>query len=282
MKHDHSNGRSISTNHLPTERGAAPARRFGFWVLSLVCAGCGSASVELKIGEVRDDPAALEASLRSDPMSHLSHAEQLAGKLTHYRLTFYRQERLGLIPQLRPRERIAATFRVEPFSVKFVWLDEDSEYCEALFVRGAHDDRVLLLPRRGLFGMAPSVGRYPPELGVTFHKARNSITEFGLQRMIFRTIKRIENAEANGGVTVRYVGRRDVEDVPVYHIEILYPPDDPWPNNRQDLFLDVETGLPVGTSLWLPDDQLDATYLYLHCESPEAPFDDSAFMISDA
>lgn len=242
-------------------------------------AGCGAPRAQYDLGDLRPGSDEEIRVIAESPMAYLRQAERRCAPLDQYRVTFHRQERLGLIPRLAELERMDAAYRARPLSVKFTWLDSDSEYREALFVEGRHDDKVCLLPRRGLFGLPPAVAQFRPEDAIAFGKARNAITDFGVHRMLVRTLKRIHEASSQGDVSLKYVGRRDLESVDVYHFEVRYPQRDPYPNKRQDLFFEVARGLPVGTMLWLPSDELDALYFYLNLTAPAAPFGDDVFTI---
>src|SRR5438105_10983524 len=72
------------------------------------------------------DPAA-------DPIGYLREAQRRAVALQQYQVTFVRQERLGAIPTLHAVERINVRFRAVPFSVKFEWQGNDSEFREAAY-----------------------------------------------------------------------------------------------------------------------------------------------------
>ncbi len=203
-----------------------------------------------------------DVSPQADPLAFLERVRAKAAALKQYRVTFIRRERLGIVPSLRPQERIAAAFRAEPFSVHFRWLDQDSEYFQASFVRGQNGDKVALLPRNGLLGMKPEVANYNPQDAVTFQKARNPITDFGLARMMERTLKRV--ADANGAATIQYVGvvPMGVEKIPTHKFELRFPATDPFPNKIMELLIDQRTELPVGVWLRLPSGKLDAMYAY--------------------
>ncbi len=201
----------------------------------------------------------------TNPIAYIEAVAARAAALRHYRLMFYRQERLGALqPVLRKMERIEARHRAEPFSVHFRWLDDDSEYVEAAYVRGRNGDKVMLLPRRGLLGLPPAVGRFNVEDAVAFHKSRNPITDFGLARMMERTLQRIRDSERLGGAQVQYAGLRRAGRQPraAHRYEVRFPPGDPYPNKRMVLYVDERTELPLGVYLWLPNGKLDAMYLY--------------------
>jgi len=224
-------------------------------------------------------PAPVADIRRTDPLAYLRQVEERAARLQQYRLTFWRQERLGLAPRLGELERITVDYRKSPFSVKFVWLDDDSEYTQVVYVHGKNDNKVVLLPRRGLFGLKPAPGRFRPEDAVAFGKSRNVITDFGLHRMIQRTLKRIADAVSHGGAKLRYVGLELLEGRPAHRFELQYPKADIYPNKRQDLYVDAQTELPLGTYLWLPNGDLDALYLYLDLREYETPPGDEMFTI---
>lgn len=273
----------------PTEKSAvaaagAPAGADVEWGETRGSNGVGAAihatsmQSDFAANRLAPEPAVMPAA---DPIAYLREAESRAAKLTEYCATFVRQERLGLIPALAREERIASSFKTDPVSVKFAWENPSSEFREALYVAGQDNGRVALLRRKGLLGLRPSIERYDPGLAVTFGKSRNSITDFGLYRMIHRTLRRYANAAQHGGATIRYIGLAVVEGIPVNHFELTYPKDDPFPNKRQDLYIDAASGLPLGTRLWLPNNQLDALYYYLDVRVPPTPLADDVFTIRE-
>src|SRR5262249_40365988 len=103
-----------------------------------------------------------------------------------------------------------------------------------------------------------------PQDAVTFQKARNPITDFGLARMVERTLKRLAHAETLGGAKLEYVGVEPAgkSNRPAHRFSMHFPPADPFPNKDMDFYVDVETGLPSGVYMRLPNGKLDAMYLY--------------------
>lgn len=231
----------------------------------LLLSGCSGASGPgIRQGSVVPGFEAAAHRVAADPLGYIRKTADRAAALKQYKLTFFRQERLGIVPSLHEMEHIAARFRDEPFSVYFKWQDANSEFAQAAYVQGTHADKVLLLPRQGLFGLPPTVQQYGVQDAVTFHKSRNPITDFGLARMMERTLRRMADADRFGGVKLSY---RGVETVgrnlrPAHRFEVLFPKQDPYPNKRMDLYVDARTDLPAGVYLWLPDGKLDAMYLY--------------------
>jgi len=220
--------------------------------------------------------------LREDPVAFLQATLQRSRRLHQYELTFLRRERLGLlIKALQPLERMRVKFRDEPFSVRFVWLDESSPYAESLYVQGANNDRLLVRERKGLLGGPPAIRAYDVRDPVRWQKAKNLVTDFGLTRMLERTLAKLREAEAAGGAEVQYQGlvHLDLIDRDVHHIQIHYPAAKGFAHRKQDLFIDAATGLPAGSYLWLPDGQLDAMYLYTDVDT-SVQFSDQDFTMT--
>ncbi len=225
--------------------------------------------------------------IRADPVAHLRRSLEAANALKTIRMKFHRQERLGVIPELKPAENMLAEYRDKPFSVRFTWLDEGSEYVQCVYIDGKNNNRVALLPRKNIFGGPGTVGNYHTGLGELFHKARNPITDFGPRRMMERLLNRIEKAEAIGGVKIKVLGATRVgpSKEPCYHFEMLFPPADEFACKLTDLFIHTRTDLPVGTRLWLTqtgersDETLDASYVYSDIE-PDALLGDERFVIN--
>jgi hypothetical protein len=239
-------------------------------VLSLPVVGCGRpASVEMPVATQIEGYEEAARTISADPVAFLRECLVRTNSLPAFTATFQRQERLGLLRQLRPEERMTAEFRQEPFSVRFTWLNPDSEFRQCVYVSGRNDNQVQLV-RRKAAGHPPPVESYPASFAVLFQQARNPITDFGPRRMMERILDRIEKAGRKGGVKFRLreptlIG---VEKDPCIHLELRYPPGDPYACKLQDLYIHARTHLPVGTYLWLPgrkercEDTLDALYIY--------------------
>lgn len=189
----------------------------------------------------------------------LARCEVLPG----YRIVFHRQERRGLLARLADWEDISVCYRRQPSSIKMAWLNPESEYAEALYIEGVNSGKVTVLARKGLFGLPASPISVEPDLAVRMGKSLRPISDFGLAAMLRSTLARIEEARSAGGATVSYEGQVRLErlDSQAHHIRICYPQGF-GEASRQDLYIDVETGYPNGTYLWLPDGDLLAAYLY--------------------
>jgi len=204
------------------------------------------------------------AWLERDPLGYLRDCLLRCRQYSQYSLVLYRQERLGLIPALQQPEHIRVLYRAQPLSIKMTWLDPDSESDQALYLDGHNDGYMLLLPRRGLFGLPPSPTPLDLQAPVLWGKAKRPITEFGLARTLERTLAAISRVGSDPPASVRYLHLKSLEQLhqPVHHVQIDYPPGSATKHQRQDLFIGAETRLPAGTFLWLPDGHLDAAYLY--------------------
>lgn len=230
------------------------------------------------------------AEVDDELMHCLQRSLDAARELKTFRTNFLRQERLGaFVRELHPVEDILAEYRDEPFSVRFSWRGDGSEYRQCVYVDGANGNMVLLLPRKGLFGLPASVQKYPAQFAVEFHKARNPITDFGPRRMMERIIDRIEKAKAHGPVLVREGPTTEVGPArePCRHFVLRYPKGDEFACKLQDLYLHKDTNLPVATYLWLTDGQerspatLDGMYVYAGLE-PNVSLTDGNFEITEA
>lgn len=255
-------------------------------VVVAVASGCGANVDIVETGPLAEDPEAAMKRISADPVRFLWQTLTKTRQLKTLRMKFQRQERLGLFGELRELEHIVAEYRDVPFSVHFTWTDEGSDYLQCVYIEGENGDRVALLPRKGLFGLPPSVGNYDPQLGVTFSKTRNPITDFGPRRLMERTLDRMKKAEPFGGVAIKLVGIKEIGPAkePCYQFELVFPPKDEYAAKLQDLYIHTRTGLPVATFVWKGDDRqrnsdtLEAMYLYGEIE-PNVALSDSPFVI---
>lgn len=240
-------------------------------------AGCAQPKVDLPAGATIEVALqeALKARVTKDPVAFIREVHGEASKVKEFTAVFLRQERLGVFKELAPQETILAEYRDEPFSVRFTWLDKGSEYKQCVYVRGRDEDKVVLLPRKGLLGFPPAVQKFAPQLAVEFGKARNPITDFGPRRMLERVLDGIEKSIELGGakLAVREPTEIGPAKEPCYHIEIRYPKGKGVTVALQDLYLSTATLMPVGTYLWRAgreersEDTLDAMYLYTQIDS---------------
>ncbi len=234
-------------------------------------AGCAATDNRepAQTGTPRQSPATPPADdvirrIEADPPGFLREVYGRSDALTQYRLTFYRQERLGLIPRLTPLERIQASFRKNPFSVRFEWPDADADYAESIYVAGRNNNKLIVRERKGLLGLPPTTRIVDVQDPVKFGRSRNPITDFGLARVAKRTIDSLNDPQMRKSTKITYEGIVQLQpiDRPAYafRIDRSTVPGTRYP--RQDFFVDVHTLLPAGTDLYLPDGALDTRYRY--------------------
>ena len=197
-------------------------------------------------------------------------------------MKFYRQERLGLIPTLTEMEAMNAAFRKQPFSVKFEWADEKMPYFESAYVEGKNDNKLVIRERKGLLLSPPQIRIIDVDLPAKIGKAKNPITSFGLANIVRRTLEPLESPQGKN-MTVRCEGVVNLDPTgrPAYHLHIERPPTPGYRYTRQDFYVDVETGWPAGTDLWLPDGQLDARYRYAAVDT-KVQLTDKDFVVKPA
>jgi hypothetical protein len=101
---------------------------------------------------------------------------------------------------------------------------------------------------------------------VTWGESKNPVTDFGLERMMERTVASLD--KAGDTVRIAYQGLKQAPllDRPVHHLRLEYPPQD-WKTPYHDLYIDSATELPAGTVLSLSDHQLDAAYFYTRLDT---------------
>ncbi len=237
----------------------------------LLVSGCGAPPIDRPPTiNVEGHDEAVER-IKKEPVEFLEESFVKARALKQFRAEFHRQERLGLIGMLHGRERMTAEYRADPLSIRFTWLDKDSEYRQAAYVAGQYGGKVLLLSRVGLLGLPPAIEKFPPSWAVLFGKAKFPITDFGPKRLMEKTLARIEAAKAFGKVRITLKGPVLIGPLkePCYHLELRYPHGDKFSAKLQDLYIHTETQLPVATFLWRPGKEertsatLDAMYQYV-------------------
>jgi hypothetical protein len=202
--------------------------------------------------------------LKSEPVVVLREMYDRATKLQQYQLMFYRQERQGLFQKLGEMEEIKASFRKQPFSVKFVWDSPEAAYLEAVYVEGQNANKLTVRERKGILGMPPQVRVLNPNDAVNFGASKNPITDFGLAQVASRTVTPLEDPNIGPLMTVTYEGLVDLDPMhlPAYHLKITRPPGTGNRYTLQDFYIDKATLLPAGTDLYLPNGNMDARYRY--------------------
>lgn len=255
---------------------------FGCIATAAIIAGCAEpakVSTTQSSKEVKPNDDQIGDVIRRDPVAYLESCLDRCKKIDAFTTTFYLQERLGIVPTLRPVFRIAAKWRRSPLSIKFDMLDETSEYAESLYIDGQDDNKVSVLPRHGLLGLPPTVGKFPVSWSLLFHKAKNPITDFGPQRMLERTLYKIGLARTENipGQIITYKGmvKLEITGQVVHFIHITNPMHRSFPHSRQHLYIDARLQIPAGSFVWDQRGELDAMYLYSEVDlSPNLTDDD--------
>lgn len=229
--------------------------------------GCAGPVVgKAKLTESPEERFAREGErINADPVEYLRQVCRRCDALAQYRLTFYRQERVGaLVQTLSAMEQIDTLFRRTPFSVKFTWSSPDADYYESVYVEGQNKNNLVIRERKGVFPFPPQVRVIDPGLPAKLGKARNPITDFGLARVSRRTLDPFEDPALSGVMTIRYQGLVDLDPRgrPAHQLVIERPPTPGYAYTKQDFFIDAESLLPAGTDLWLPNGELGARYRY--------------------
>ena len=100
------------------------------WAMA-VC-GCAAATAPEMISTTKPTDTGRDdvRSIEQDPVGYLRECLQRSRQMHQYTLLLYRQERLGLIPQLQPPEYIRVMYRADPLSIKMIWSTLSSMYGE--------------------------------------------------------------------------------------------------------------------------------------------------------
>lgn len=208
---------------------------------------------------------AIVEQLEREPVRFLEELERRTESFDQYELTFYRQERFGLIrPKLGQLEEIHAKFRKDPLSVTFEWPNPDADYYDSVYIQGQNNNKQVVRERRGMLGLPPQTRVVSVSDPVTFGKSKSPITDFGLAQTMHKTLASFRNPELRELVTIHYEGLVDLDPMgrPAYCLRIDRPNVPKVTYTRQDFYIDAETHLPAGTDLYLPSGQLDAKYRY--------------------
>lgn len=237
----------------------------------IILAGCGSAQPGV---EVEPRPVAAEGPLpeeiegsaawvRENPRAYLRQVAEKCRDLEDYTLLFTRHERRGLFKVMHGPEHIRCWFRRSPFSVRMKWLDEDLKYGESVYIEGQHDDKVRFVTRWWSPPLLPppAINKVSLQTPVTFGESKRPLTDFGLERLMERTLANMEAAGDDVTLTVKPPFHLDEDGPLVHQFHFEYPPGT-HATPVQELYVNVATDLPAGTVLKLPSGDIDAAYFY--------------------
>jgi len=229
------------------------------------CAGGAARTMWIRPFRNATAPAARTSphEVRADPLAYLRRVAANCAALQSYRLTLIRTERRGFGPfrALYGPERIACWFRREPFSVRMKWLDEDVKYGESTYVAGRYGNKVRFRPRHGWFGLPPSTQYVDVGVPVIWGETLYPVTDFGLERLMQRTLESIEQTEGRYLLTYQGLGRLDPSGRLVHVIRIVFP-EGVYPAPVEELYIDAKTDLPAGTRILTLSGRLVAAYVY--------------------
>ncbi len=249
--------------------------------LALGAAGCHGrpAAIEPQPGSVQGlTPAEADAraeAVRRDPAAYLHRVAFKCQSLDQYTLVFTRCERRGLFQRLYGPEHMRCWFRRRPFSVRMKWLDEDGKYGESAYVEGQAENKVRFVTRRWSPGLLPppAVNKVDLLAPVTWGESKRPLTDFGLERLMERTLSSYQSAGRDALLT--YGGLLQLPDggPTVHHLHLEYPATR-YRVPVQELYIDVATDLPAGTILRLASGELDASYFYADIDTSVRLTDD--------
>ncbi len=265
----------------------------GSWMRLLMSAaavtliiGCGGGEKEIapRGGPLRGMKAAeadtLAENVRQAPLDYLRQVHAKTQQLDAYTLTFTRYERRGLFQNLHGPEAIAAWVRQDPFSVKLAWLDEDVKYGESVYVADQHDAKVRFVTRtpQPFLKAPPGINTIDPMTSVIWGESKRPLTDFGLERLMDRTLDSFSESGEDAIVEYRGIENLPITDQPVHHLRLTYS-DKRHTVPLQDLYIDIRTDLPAGTELRKADETLDAAYYYYEIDT-DVDLTDESFLLS--
>ncbi len=207
----------------------------------------------------RDDSEA--ESPQDDPLAYLRRVAAETDELTSYTVHLTRFERRGWLSRMFGPEFIDCWFRQEPFSVRFYWRNEDLKYGESVYIAGRYDDQIRFVPRIWFPPLRRGINEVDLRTPVLLGETLNPVTDFGLRRLMERTLATFARFGRRAEVTFRGRVAHPLSEEPMYwlHIEV---PHDAHPQPIQDLYIDPATHLPAGTIIRRPDGVIHAAYYY--------------------
>ncbi len=206
--------------------------------------------------------------VRRDPAAYLHRVAFACQSLDQYTLLFTRSERRGFFQQLYGPEHIRCSFRRRPFSVRMQFLDADSKYIASAYGEGQVENKVRFVTRRWIVGLLPppQVNRVDLLAPVTWGESKRPLTEFGLERLVQRTLESFHAAGEDGLLTYEGLLELPETGTTVHHLHLEYPAGR-YKVPIQELYIDAATDRPVGTVFKLASGQMDASYFYTEIDT---------------
>ncbi|HKI38342.1 MAG TPA: DUF1571 domain-containing protein [Gemmataceae bacterium] len=263
-------------------RAAAPLRitepPTAFTESPRVAPPAATAAPQDAVPNVPADPA--ESPLRR---IHRLAAEEYA-RIDGYYVRLTRREQVN--GKDNPKEVIRLSFRKEPWSVHFVWLEGETKGREVIYVKGRYDDKLhTRLGPNDHYPFFPPGSRLAldPDSSMVRSSSRHRITNAGAGSLIDRfgsLVVANEKGDKRWG-TLTYLGpqKRPEFDGPVEAAEQVIPPgaekDLPRGGRRLWMFDTVNTHLPALLST--TDDRGHEVEYYLHDHYSPTHFEDKDF-----
>jgi len=165
-----------------------------------------------------------------------------------YTAILYKQEWID--GEMKPMETIFMKFREKPFSVYMKWIKNPYKNQEVIFVKGWNKNRIKV--HKGSF---PDITMNLDPLGRLAMKGnRHSVLEAGIGNIVRSAMDDLQWSEKHpeAGFKLSDCGQYDLYGTMTHCIEVVRPvkrkPSDYA--NRIKMYIDTNTGLPVGIQVW--------------------------------
>jgi hypothetical protein len=222
--------------------------------------------------DISDPPLAEDATKTHEALEMLKASiERYRREVKGYRANLIKQERID--GKLYPVERIVASFRQEPFSVRMEWTEGARLATKTLYVKGENDNQVVVMPA-GWLSLAGQVLR-SPEGADAKNSSRMPITEFGILAGCKRTLAAWKRGFASGDFDVQMNGIKKVAELGDRECHEVVRTVQGEPNDgvrKGTFYFDVQTGLQTGTILQGDEGELLGAYWFRDVQiNPEFP-----------
>jgi hypothetical protein len=207
--------------------------------------------------------ADMERLAKADPVAFLEwclvrHEREVKG----YHAKLVKQERIG--GKLQPREFIDVDFREQPFSVRLQWPKAPRPALWTLYVKGANDDKLVVLPE-GIKGALGPIS-LDPKGSMARESTRYLLTEFGIKVGCERTLAAWKAAREAKHLHVKYLGKLPNKELGpgLYYVFERSPYAKPEEDGiaYMKTYVDAETWMQVGTVLKNDKGDLIGEYLF--------------------
>jgi hypothetical protein len=208
----------------------------------------------------KDSPEEMEKLAAQDPLEFLRVALKWCDeRVLEYTCRFQKQEKIE--GALHPTETMQMKFRVKTFSVYLKWVGDVSAGQEAIYVEGANDGKVVAHPS-GLLGIFLRKVMLDPTGKQALKHSRRPLTFAGMANMLRLVIPQCEKAKANGDLTLKYEGIRNVGGRPAYVFKRVLPQKNEYPCPVLIIYVDRQFLTCVRTDAYDWDGTLLSQYIY--------------------